>query len=409
MFSGNRKRHSSVRRKGVVMRISRRAFLLIAAYAAPLIGMPKTAFASKKKESDTVQFTEEMALEFADTFVQGVGETSGLVPSETTKIYDPALGAIGYIVDIVDAFGSPHGYVIYDVTDDSLISEYSLEPGAISPYASVTQDIPMLYRDDDSSVIALKTEPFFYVAAERDSGIVLSAPETYGYDMDTSIPLSSTPDSGSWDDIFFDNNLTRNSKYQITEHVLVSTQEFMSFAEKPVEAQTGSYACAVSALLCCTRFYISSSLSYKDFSLGNGLKRHYDALWSLSGTEEIYIKDEVRYGSTPNNRIGPALVSYCSQYGKSVTSNFITSLSFPLFRSTVKRGDMGVFCCGINLSGKIHSHAMAVGGCLVAQPKGTSKPSMHALVVADGWNGYARYVNVGYTKYTYNDSVFFSR
>ena len=78
MFSGNRKRHSSVRRKGVVMRISRRAFLLIAAYAASLIGMPKTAFASKKKESDTVQFTEEMALEFADTFVQGVGETSCL-------------------------------------------------------------------------------------------------------------------------------------------------------------------------------------------------------------------------------------------------------------------------------------------------------------------------------------------
>ena len=84
-------------------------------------------------------------------------------------------------------------------------------------------------------------------------------------------------------------------------------------------------------------------------------------------------------------------------------------LSFPLFRSTVKRGDMGVFCCGINLSGKIQSHAMAVGGCLVAQPKGTSKPSMHALVVADGWNGFVRYVNVEYVKYTYNDSVFFSR
>lgn len=250
---------------------------IVAAYTASLIGMPKTAFASKKKEPDTVQFTEEMALEFADTFVQGVGETSGLVPSETTKIYDPALGAIGYIVDIVDAFGSPHGYVIYDVTDDSLISEYSLEPGAISPHTSVTQDIPMLYRDD-SSVIALKAGPFSYVAAERDSGIVLSAPETYGYDMDTAIPLSSTPDSGSWDDIFFDNNLARNSKYQIAEHVLVPTQEFMPFAEKPVEAQTGSYACTVSALLCCTRFYISSSLFYKDFSLWNGLKRHYDAL-----------------------------------------------------------------------------------------------------------------------------------
>ena len=38
-----------------------------------------------------------------------------------------------------------------------------------------------------------------------------------------------------------------------------------------------------------------------------------------------------------------------------------------------------------------------------------SKPSMHALVVADGWNGFVRYVNVEYVKYTYNDSVFFSR
>ena len=29
-----------------------------------------------------------------------------------------------------------------------------------------------------------------------------------------------------------------------------------------------------------------------------------------------------------------------------------------------------------------------------------SKPSMHALVVADGWNGFVRYVNVEYAKYT---------
>ena len=75
--------------KEVVMKVSRRAFLLIAAYAASLIGAPKTVLASGKKESNKVQFTEEMALEFAKTFTRGAGETSGLVPAGTTKIYDP--------------------------------------------------------------------------------------------------------------------------------------------------------------------------------------------------------------------------------------------------------------------------------------------------------------------------------
>ena len=100
--------------KEVVMKVSRRAFLLIAAYAASLIGAPKTVLASGKKESNKVQFTEEMALEFAKTFTRGAGETSGLVPAGTTKIYDPNLGAIGYIVDITDTFGNPHGYIVAD-------------------------------------------------------------------------------------------------------------------------------------------------------------------------------------------------------------------------------------------------------------------------------------------------------
>lgn len=390
--------------KEVVMKVSRRAFLLIAAYAASLIGAPKTVLASGKKESNKVQFTEEMALEFAKTFARGVGETSDLVPIGTTKIYDPDLGAIGYIVDITDTFGNPHGYIIYDVTDDSLISEYSFEPDAISPYASVSQDVPMLYRDD-SSVIALKAGPFSYVAAERDSGIVLSAPEPYGYDADAAIPLSSTPDSGSWDDIFFDDNLARNSKYQIAEHIHIPTEEFIAYEGGYIRSQTGSYACAVSALLCSAEYYMPGDSFY-----AYEIKHHYDALWALSDTNEIYTSNQIKYGSTPNNKIGPALVSYCSQYGKSISSSYYADfLSFPIFRSTIKRGDMGIFCCGINLNGNKRSHAMAVEGCLIAQPKGASKPSINALIVADGWNWSIRYVNTQYAKFTYTDSIFFAK
>ena len=389
--------------KEVVMKVSRRAFLLIAAYAASLIGAPKTVLASGKKESNKVQFTEEMALEFAKTFTRGAGETSGLVPAGTTKIYDPNLGAIGYIVDITDTFGNPHGYIIYDVTDDSLISEYSFEPDVISPYASVSQDVPMLYRDD-SSVIALKAGPFCYVAAERDSGIVLSAPEPCGYDADAAIPLSSTPDSGSWDDIFFEDNLARNSKYQIAEHIHIPTEEFIAYRERDVESETGSYACAVSALLCSAEYYIPGDSFFK-----YGIKHHYDALWFLSGTYETHTKYGIKYGGTPNHKIGPALVSYCSRYSKSITSRFTSSPSFFSFRNVVRRGDMGIFCCGINLNGDKQSHAMAVEGCLIAQPKDLSKPPLHALIVADGWNIFMRYVNARYAKYTYTEGVFFSK
>ena len=42
--------------KEVVMKVSRRAFLLIAAYAASLIGAPKTVLASGKKESNKRSF-----------------------------------------------------------------------------------------------------------------------------------------------------------------------------------------------------------------------------------------------------------------------------------------------------------------------------------------------------------------
>lgn len=402
-LSGNGKGMVVSGGKEVVMKVSRRAFLLIAAYAASLIGAPRTVLAAGKKESNRVQFTEEMALEFAKTFVQGMGETSGLVPTGTTKIYDPDLGAIGYIVDIADTFGSPHGYIIYDVTDDSLISEYSFEPDVISPYASVSQDVPMLYRDDDSSVIALKTGPFSYVAAERDSGIVLSVPEPYGYDSDAVIPLSSTPDSGSWNDIFFADNLSVNPRFKIIEEAY-SSGEFIAYREDIIKQKTKSYACGVSALLCCAEFYIPAESFFK-----YGTKYHYDTLWSLSNTKEIYSSGGVKFGSTNFSDLGPALVSYCSQYWQTIQFESSTTPVFLKFKNTVISKNFGIFGCGINQNGQRKEHIMPVEGYMRFQIAESMGSFMAALCVSDGWYGTVRYFNPNYARYTDTFGVFFSR
>ena len=59
----------------------------------------------------------------AERFAKGIGENSNIVANNPRKFYDTTGQAIGYIVNY-NLENKPYGYVVFDTTCESLISEY---------------------------------------------------------------------------------------------------------------------------------------------------------------------------------------------------------------------------------------------------------------------------------------------
>lgn len=389
------------------MNLSRRAFLALGTLAAGL-AFPGTSFASESK--DSILLTEDLALDVARGFAQSVNHSEeSVIPRIAMRLYDPQLGAIGYVIDYNKSSGESCGYVILDVTDESLISEFSFIEGSSNP---VVSSLPVIntYSFDglpNDSYVAVKTEPFTYLGMDTETG-ELYGPRPYISIISESVGssvLSSVPDSGSWQDIFFAGDV--RSKYDITEEAY-SSGAFYSFSENYIESATGKYACAVSAMLNCAPMY----LPYGDF-YGLGIAHHYDTLWELSDTEPYDNPSGtpgVVYGSTIVDNIGPAFVEYCRGHNSTVYYTQADSPSFSKFKSTVDSINCAIFSCGINIKGTRAGHSMSVQGYMRMKPKGVPAGNyLDVLCVADGWNDAIRYLNPNYANYTDTNGVFFSR
>lgn len=389
------------------MNLSRRAFLALGTLAAGL-AFPSTSFASEGK--DSVLLTEDLALDVARGFANSTNlSEDSVIPRIAMRLYDPQLGAIGYVIDYNKSSGESCGYVILDVTDESLISEFSFIDGSSNPVVSSLPVVNTYSFDDlpDDSYIAVKTEPFTYLGMDTETG-ELYGPRSYissiSENVSTSV-LSSVPDSGSWQDIFFGGDV--RSEYDIVEEAY-SSGAFYSFSEEYIEGETKRYACAVSAMLNCAPLY----LPYGDF-FGLGIDHHYDTLWELSDTKPYDNPDGtpgVEYGSTVVDNIGPAFVEYCRGHNSTVYYTQTDSPSFSKFKSTVDSINCAIFSCGINIDGDRHGHSMSVQGYMRMKPKGVPAGSyLDVLCVADGWNEAIRYLNPNYANYTDTNGVFFSR
>lgn len=293
---------------------TRLAYMAIAVIATFAFVCPALA---AETDGNKVLLTRELALGIAQNFADSLDDSGSIEASDATQLYDESGQAIGCIIDYVSTEdGSPHGYLILDNTDESLVEEYSLDAGAISPYAAAKSaaDVrgiarmpgasPSDERDDD--LVAVRKSPYVYavVASGTSRGI-----SPTGSIMRVS-PMASSKKSSTWDDIFIDD--AYSGKYQVMSENHFGEQ-FFSFSENDIENETGRYACAVTAMT-----NVAASYLGMDF-YNQSLSQTYNTLWTLSNTEVDHTGKnssgrEITYGSTNNSKIGPALTSFFGNY-----------------------------------------------------------------------------------------------
>lgn len=360
-----------------------------------------TAFASEPEIPEGYEvFTEDMARTAAEDFSEAVNPEGRLIAGDPVKFYDLDGNAIGYTVNYFKD-GTPAGYVVFDNGDASLISQYSFNSESMSPTdaaAKSANNEPSLFSNSPENQIKnYKIGPFSYAMVDESTGEGITS---YGEEITVNevATLSSTPDSGSWQNpniwIPYGSN---PGNYTLGEGRNIGSA--ISFPEQDIEDITNTYACVISALLPAVFYYGAPA----------DIKTAYDKLWSLSGTKVDHYKDGVTYGITEYAKAGPALKTYMSSYhGINVNYQFVQSPNYQFFKSMINNGNIGLFGANILVNGSYPGHGVSVQGYQTMLDK-SKNVLMETLVVSDGWwPGWAN-INLNYAGYTSTCGISFSR
>lgn len=158
--------------------------------------------------------------------------------------------------------------------------------------------------------------------------------------------------------------------------------DFIAFTENEIESATQHFACAVSALLCCSCYH-GIFYGYSD----------YMDIWNATSTTTYDISSEgIEYGSTLNNNIGPGYVQYCNLRGRSMSQITNSNADYSFFTNMIDNDHIGIFATAITrLSGTPSKHALCVQGysILISHSNGSV---YRTLIVSDGWEYQARHI-----------------
>lgn len=333
-----------------------------------------------------VSVTEEMAIQMAERFADAINPNMDLDATNPIKFYDESGQAIGYIVDYYKD-NIPAGYVVFDNTHESLISEYSFDSKAKNPYAKIIDNSvsSQVLSSNEGTTKIYKSSPFTYEIVDLD---------------DENVLYADGNNTSTWNDVF----LSIQEVYE--DYTLVSTNhlpEFIAISEDYIEEEIGRYACCVSALYACAMYY--GAADYYD------LEGDYIDLWQMTYTETISISNGITYGSTPFNKMGTGFVNFCASRGVTVSQVTRNSPSYSFFTSTIDSNDMAVFGCGImvNENGEAvrSGHGMTVEGYATLKGVNTGK-TVRTLMVFDAWGEQVRYLNYDFEDWTDITGVSFS-
>lgn len=338
-----------------------------------------SSISSVASDSTVIKVTDTLVLQMAERFADAFDLNSEIEAQNPIKFYDESGQAIGYIVNYY-THGIPSGYVVFDITHESLISEYSFDARAKNPYESIldTSMSTQLLTMNEGSTRLCKTSPFTYEIINLNES---------GY-----VSYANSDNTSTWNDVF----LSIQDVYE--DYTLVSTNhlpEFIAISEEYIEDEIGRYACVVSALYACAMYY--GATDYYD------LEGDYFDLWQMTNTTTVEITNGITYGSTPFNRMGPGFVNFCASRGVTVRQVTRNSPSYSFFTSTIDSADMAVVGCGImvNEYGEVirSGHGMAVEGYATLRGVNTGK-TVRTLMVFDGWDEEVRYLNYDFEDWT---------
>lgn len=335
--------------------------------------------------SSEIKMTDEVAIEMATNFLEGMEPEKNIYAENPVKFYDINGKARGYIVHYYQD-EVPYGYIVIDTTFDVPISEFSIGENAMSPYEKVIEQQQSSCFDASDDEWMICTGPYTYAILNENGNSIDMYGEENIYEEEAF--FSSKPD---WGDCF----ITVQEMY---ENYTPVESDFISksvtLSEGEAIAYSGRFACAVSALYVCAMYYNVVSKS--------DLSTEYNKMWDYTNTN--FKTDSNVYGETATKDMGPGFVNFCKSKGVSVSySNKLLNVYSEL-KKNVKNNQISVVCGTI---GEV-AHAMAVEGYTVVKAKNTGK-TLNTLVVADGWYNTLTYLNYDYPELMYETAVCFSK
>lgn len=351
---------------------------------------------SVSDSTEEVKLTNDLVIQMAERFAAAVNPDLKLSADNPIKFYDESGQAIGYIVNYYYN-ALPYGYVIFDTTNSSIISEYSICENAKNPYEVITEQSVSLYKSNNYEDSKLyKISPFTYGIINSEGNIV----NNYGETTSDSIEIQSGNRSvkpSSWDDVF----ISIQAVYE--DYTLVSTnhlEQFISFNQEYIKNTTKHYACAVSASLACAAYY--QAVNYSNIS------EDYMGLWAASGTNTSRVASGITYGETNPNNIGPGLVEFCNGKGIYIMEFTRNSPQYSVFTDCIDSGNIAIMSCAILSSdNEKEGHAMAVEGYAALKANNSGK-NVRTLMVFDGWGDNVRYLNYDFNNWVRTGGITFN-
>lgn len=341
-----------------------------------------------KADEALILVTNDIVKQMAENFSDSILPDINLTAIDPIKFYDETGQAIGYIVNY-DYNGLPYGYIVFDTTDNELVSEYAFGYDVMNPYQVIIET--RLFSAFSSNEKLYKTAPFTY-AFSNNAGVFYN---NFG-EEEKVVPQTISDDSegkdpSDWEDIFIDNDSVYKSYTMLDVNHL---EEFGAVSSSYVKQETGHYACAVSAAYICASYY----------GAGGNLAKDYMSLWNMTNTTIDSIgEDGIVYGSTTTSNTATGLVNFCESKGIGLAYRTQPNPSYSVFTNAIDNFYMPIIHCGINEEegGTIErsGHAMPVEGYATIQPK-SGGSSLHMLMVANGWDSGMHFLNLDFAYYT---------
>ena len=379
--------------------MKRRTPLILCLSLVLALLIPGIAFADES-DSNRTPFSPELAVQFAQDFADSIYPDEELTASTPLIFFDENGNALGYIVSFKQE-NTPYGYIIYDTSDPSLLSEYVVEEGIANPFInenrlSVTASKVM--SSDTNAIV--KIGSFTYAAVNPDTDEAIT---NYGDTISVSKnTLDSIKNNTSnyttrsnnpvvWNDIFVDID---TGKYNTYNSKFVTTFLGKGRSEDKIrEISGGKYACAVVALMDCAEYYDPNFSS----------KNQSDIYWGISNATNT--KYSGNQGSIYDWDMGSGFTSYLKSQGVTLQSSSISSPTWNNYYNSINSWNMSTFNC--HIPGYELGHAMSVQGYRILDPL-PSGNLVYTLCVHDGWTEAARYVNFNFSNYSSKFGVFFS-
>lgn len=369
------------------------AAILIAIAASLAVVAP--AFADEEMLVD-----EEAAIEMGERFFDVVLPDREIEVGEVVELFNTDGEAVGFVAHAFEG-GRQQGYVVFDETEELGIAEFAIAQDIQSPYQRAIDNkvirrslgYDVLYRTGytDYAVIDLTSGTGSDSRGSLTSSEILGAKSPGG--DEEGLLRSSKP--SSWNDLMMP-LATVYRDYNVVSVNAVGGATAIS--EDTVEAETGKYCCAVSAMLTLCSYYVNTSgLS--------GVEKDYNRLWNLSETTVDHVgSNGITYGSTKTGKVGPAVKAYCSERGRSL--NFKTNIidSWSNYKNAIDSGNMALTRGTCNGSG----HMMAVAGYMRLTDKNSPTAQIDMLMVYDGWGTSQRVLNYSSPYYKDKGSITFS-